>query len=249
MPNGHTSKASPDEPRWFATTHWSVVLAASRDSSADAQEPLEKLCRTYWPPLYAFVRRQGHDEQDAQDLTQEFFARLLGKKSLRSVNPDKGKFRSFLLASMKHFLANEWDRKNRLKRGGGTVTISLDDESAESSYLAATAHELTPEKVYDRRWAQTVVEQVLTRLRREFGTGEKASRFEALKGCLLVEPDAVSYAELAGKLQLTEAGVRSAVFRLRHRFREVFRNEIAHTVATVEDIDEEIRHLLAALGS
>src|SRR5215471_13557828 len=189
----------------FATTHWSVVLTAGGAPSANSGQALEQLCRDYWFPLYAFIRREGHGPIEAQDLTQEFFARLLRGNYLASVGPEKGRFRSFLLASLKHFLANEWDRQHRQKRGGNALILSLDDATAE--------------KIYERRWAQTVVEKVLEQLRAEAGGPVKQQRFDALKDCLVDDPEAASYANLAGKLGLTVNGVKSAVHRLRQRFR------------------------------
>lgn len=233
----------------FRTTHWSVVLLAGETQSPDSMAALEKLCRAYWHPIYAFVRRSGHDAAMAQDLTQEFFCRMLAKDFLRSVDQQKGKFRSFLLASLKHFLANEWDRSHRQKRGGGSITLSLDDETAENRYALEAAHELTAEKIYERRWAQTVVEKVLARLRAEAGDPVKRQRFDALKDCLVDDPDAASYSELAQKLGLTVNGIKSAVHRLRQRFRELFREEIAHTVSSSDEIDGEIHHLFDALAS
>ena len=232
----------------FATTHWSVVLSAGGGSSVSSAQALEQLCRDYWFPLYAFIRREGHGPIEAQDLTQEFFARLLRGNYLASVGPEKGRFRSFLLASLKHFLANEWDRQHRQKRGGDALIFSLDDDTAETRYLAEVTQDTTAEKIYERRWAQTVVEKVLEQLRVEAGGLVKRQRFDALKDCLVDDPEAASYAELAGKLGLTVNGVKSAVHRLRQRFRELFRQEIPQTVCNSEEIDAEIRYLFSALA-
>ena len=232
----------------FVTTHWSVVLSAGGAPSAGSAQALEQLCRDYWFPLYAFIRREGHGPIEAQDLTQEFFTRLLQGNYLASVGPEKGRFRSFLLASLKHFLANEWDRQHRQKRGGDALILSLDDDTAEARYLAEATQGTTAEKIYERRWAQTVVEKVLEQLRVEAGSPVKQQRFDVLKDCLVDDPEAASYSDLASKLGLTVNGVKSAVHRLRQRFRELFRQEIAQTVSNSEEIDGEIRYLFSALA-
>jgi RNA polymerase sigma-70 factor (ECF subfamily) len=233
----------------FATTHWSAVLSAAGAPSTSSAQALEKLCRDYWFPLYAFIRREGHGPIEAQDLTQEFFARLLQGNYLASVGPERGKFRSFLLASLKHFLANEWDHQHRQKRGGGALILSLDDETAETRYLAEATPDTTAEKIYERRWAQTVVQKVLEQLRAEAGGPIKQQRFDVLKDCLVDDPEAARYSDLARKLGLTINGVKSAVHRLRQRFRELFRQEIAQTVSCPEEIDGEIRYLFNALAA
>lgn len=232
----------------FATTHWSVVLSARDDQSTQAQASLAKLCQTYWYPLYVYVRRQGHSAHDAQDLTQEFFARLLEKNSLEQVRREKGKFRSFLLASLKNFLANEWDRARALKRGGGQELISLDGDSAETRYGLEPAHGETADKIFDRRWALTLLDATLARLRQEFATEGKAKLFDELKFTLTAERGTTPYIELAAKLGLSEGAVKVSVHRLRQRYREVLRAEIADTVATPGEVEEELRHLFAALS-
>ena len=231
----------------FATTHWSVVLSAGRNDTPRARDSLAQLCQAYWYPLYAFVRRQGHSAPDAQDLTQEFFARLLKKNSLEQVSREKGKFRSFLLASLKHFLANEWDRARALKRGGGQELIPLDGDSAETRYGFEPAHGETPDKIFDRRWALTLLDATLVRLREEFVAENKTKLFEALKFTLTAERGTTSYVEVAKQLGLSEGAVKVAVHRLRQRYREVLRAEIANTVATPGEVDEELRQLFAAL--
>jgi RNA polymerase sigma-70 factor (ECF subfamily) len=232
----------------FAATRWTVVLAAAGEQSGTAQQrALEELARAYWFPLYAYIRRQGHGAAQAEDLTQEFFARLVEKKSLGSVDREKGKFRSFLLASVKNFLANEWDKSVAQKRGGGLSLVSLDGLDAEARYALEPADNLTPERLFERRWALAVLDQVLARLRREYlDRGGKAT-FEALKGVLEGDADVASYAELARQLNMTEGAVKVAAHRLRRRYRELLRDEIAQTVATPELVDEEIRYLLACL--
>jgi RNA polymerase sigma-70 factor (ECF subfamily) len=207
------------------------------------------LCRTYWYPLYTFVRRQGHDPHCAQDLTQEFFARLLTKDYLAGVKREKGRFRSFLLATLKHFLADEWDRSRRIKRGGGKTPISLDDTTAEARYGLEPSHDLSPDRMYERRWATTLLEQVLSRLETQFTAAGNGPLFDALQEYLAKEAKATPYAETAAKLGMTEGAVRVAVHRLRQRYREILRAEIAHTVADPAQIDDELRHLFCALSS
>jgi len=230
----------------FVTTHWSVVLTAGRSDSTDARAALEKLCRTYWHPIYAFVRRRGYSAEDAQDLTQEFFARLLEKNWLGDVDPVKGRFRSFLLASLKHFLANEWDKARAQKRGGGQVLIPIDVKTAETSCGFEPADNVTAEKIFERRWALTLLEQVLQRLRDEYVQSGKWRLFEQLKPTLTEESRSVAYAEIATRLDMTEGAVKVAVHRLRQRYRELLRAEIADTVSSPEEVDEEIRALFAA---
>ncbi len=233
----------------FTLTHWSVVLSAGRSQSSHAQDALEQLCRSYWHPIYAFVRRQGHSPADAQDLTQEFFARLLQKHYLAGVDPAKGRFRSFLLAALKHFLANEWDKARAQKRGGRQILLPIDGQSAETSYRVEPVDRLTPEKIFERRWALTLLDRVLARLRQEYeGAGKKES-FEQLKSTLTGDRRSVPYAEIARRLSSTEGAIKVAVHRLRQRYRELLREEIAHTVATPGEVEAEIQALFAALAS
>jgi len=235
--------------RGFATTRWTVVLCAGDVGSPEARDALDQLCRTYWYPLYAYARRHGHASHDAQDLTQEFFARLLEKRCLQDVDRQKGRFRSFLLSALKHFLANEWDRRRAQKRGGGRVHVPIDGVSAEGFYAREAARSESPEKLFDRRWALALLDQVLARLSDEQAASGKSRQFDALKGCLTAGRGALRYAELAHGLGMTENALKVAVHRLRKRFRELLRAEIAHTVASEAEIDEEIRHLFAALES
>ena len=232
----------------FTTTHWSVVLLAGQADSPHATEALEKLCRTYWYPLYVYVRRQGNSPEDAQDLTQNFFSRLLEKNYFAKADPDRGKFRTFLLRSMKNFLVNEWKRAGRVKRGGDLTFLSFDANVAEDRYAAEPANESNPDTAYEQRWAVTLIEQVLTALRQEFNAADKARLFEELKGFIWGDKSTASYVEIAGHLNLTEGTVKVAVHRLRQRFRELLRAEVAHTVARPEDIDGELRHLIAVVG-
>jgi RNA polymerase sigma factor (sigma-70 family) len=232
----------------FIPTHWSVVLAAGSGDSPHAQTALEKLCRAYWPPIYAFVRRQGHSPHDAQDLTQEFFSRLLARNYLADVDRAKGRFRSFLLASLKHFLANEWDKSQAQKRGGGQVLIPIDVTSAETTCGLELADTSTAEKIFDRRWAFTLLDQVLGRLRAGYTRDGKEKLFEHLKPTLTEASRMVAYAEIASRLGTTEGAVKVAVHRLRQRYRELLRAEIAETVASAGEVEDEIRNLFAALA-
>ena len=245
-PNGVEPSSRPRG--LFATTHWSVVLAAGRQDSPQTAEALEKLCRTYWLPIYAYIRRKGHTPEDAQDLTQEFFARLLAKRGLEDVSPLKGKFRSFLLASVNHLLSDEWDRATRKKRGGGREVISFDAQTAEERYRLEPADELTPERIFERRWALALVEQVLSRLEQEHVEAGKAALFGVLKDFLTGGKESQDYHAAAERLGIAEGAVRVAVHRLRQRFGELFREEVVGTLASPEEIHAEMRYLLAVLS-
>ena len=248
-----SAEYDPEAPRakgqWFPTTHWSVVLSAADSSSPGAQEALEKLCRSYWFPLYAFVRRQGYGPEDAQDLTQEFFARFLAKESVRLADRERGKFRSFLLISLKHFLVNERARARTTKRGGGTTQIPLDQLTAENLYSRELAHEMTPETIYERSWALAVLDQVRARVAAEYAADGKTERFAQLENFLPGEKSELTYAEAASRLGVAEGTVKSDVHRLKRRFRELLRAEIAQTVASPADINEELRHLISVVSS
>ena len=239
---------SPGAAAAFGPTRWSVVLAAGRSESTHARDALEQLCRAYWYPLYAFVRRQGYSPTDAQDLTQEFFARLIEKHYLGSVDQAKGKFRSFLLAALKHFLANEYHKAVAQKRGGHAVFLSLDVASAEITYAAEAADGARPDKLYERRWALTLLERVLARIRAEYREAGRVKLFEALKPALTGERGSRGYAEIAQALGMSEAAVKVGVHRLRQRFRQLLRQEIGHTVATQSEVDEELRALFATFA-
>jgi RNA polymerase sigma factor (sigma-70 family) len=230
---------------WFRTTHWSVVLGARGDTTT-SNAALGSLCKTYWRPLYTFVRRSGYKPEDAQDLTQEFFARLVEKDYLKAVVREKGKFRSFLLMALKRFLANEWDRANRLKRGGGQEIVSLDEQDTEQCYLAEPLDEMSPDKAFDRQWATTVLGQVMRRLEEEFSAAGKAQLFGRIK--VFLSGDKESYTEVGKLVGISEATLRVNVHRLRQRYRELLRLEIANTVEKPENIDEEIRYLFSALA-
>jgi RNA polymerase sigma-70 factor (ECF subfamily) len=231
----------------FAATRWSVVLSAARGTETPrAEAAMAELCRIYWYPLYAYVRRRNYEIHEAEDLTQEFFARLLMKNWLADVDRQKGKFRAFLLAALKHFLADEWDRSRAQKRGGGKIIVPLDGAYADSRYSREPAHDLTPEKLFERQWAIAVLQQVLARLRTEFAAEEKAMLFDRLEPFLMGD-SSVTQAEAAAELAMTENAVKKAVHRLRRRFRQQLREEIAHTVASPEEIDEEIQYLMRCL--
>jgi RNA polymerase sigma factor (sigma-70 family) len=206
------------------------------------------LCETYWYPLYAFVRRAGRGPEDAQDLTQEFFRRLLGMEYLKAVDPARGRFRSFLLSALKHFLANEWDRESAQKRGGGKPLISLDDAEAEARYSLEPVECSSPDKLFERRWATTLLDRVLARLRQEYQDTGKGALYGALKECLTFESVAPPYVDIAARLEMTEGAVKVAVHRLRARYRELLREEIAQTVSTAAEVEEEIRYLCTVLA-
>lgn len=209
---------------------------------------LEELCRTYWYPLYVYVRRQTPTREDAEDLTQAFFARFLEKNYLAGLNSERGRFRAFLLAALKHFLANEWDRANRQKRGGGMATVPLDWQTADTRYQIDPPDNLSPDKLYDRAWAVTVLERVLARLRDENAMEGKADLFARLKPFLMVGKSAIPYAEVAEALKLTEGAVRVAVHRLRGRYRELLRDEVRQTISDPAQVEEEMRALFSAFA-
>jgi len=238
----------PTNAHWFATTHWSVVVAASDQDSPQKVDALEKLCRAYWYPLYAFIRREGYHPQDAQDLTQGFFTRLLEKNYLAQTDRQKGRFRSFLLAALKHFLSDEQDKARAQKRGGGQALISLDEQTAEGRYCLEPADVMSAEKLFERRWALTLLEQARTRLREEYVAGGKAEFYDQLR-IMEAEEKKGTYAESAARLGTTESAIKSAVPRLRRRYAELVREEIAHTVNSPGEIDEEIRYLIAVISS
>lgn len=232
----------------FQTTHWSAVLTARGDDATAAHAALSSLCQTYWYPLYAFIRRRGNPPEEAADLTQAFFARLLEKDYLGDLTPGMGRFRSFLLASLKHFLANEWDKAQAQKRGGGKAVIPLDDAAAESRFRLEPADHVTPETIFERKWACTVLEQVLGRLREEFVSSERAELFDELKVFLSADQASVAYAEIGLRTGLKESTVKVAVHRMRRRFGELLRAQIANTVADPTEVEDEVRHLIAVLS-
>jgi RNA polymerase sigma-70 factor (ECF subfamily) len=231
----------------FCTTHWSVVLAAGRSDSA-ARAALEKLCQTYWYPLYAFVRRQGHSPHDSEDLVQAFFAQCLEKNYLGAADEAKGRFRSFLLIALKRFLANEWDKARTQKRGGGAPPISLDALTAEQRYALEPAEQLSADRLFERRWALTLLDKVISRLREEQVAAGRNATFELLKDTLTEGGRGTPYAELARRLGTSEGAAKVAVHRLRQRYRELLEAEIANTVASPEEVAEERRYLLSVLS-
>lgn len=232
----------------FQTTHWSLVLSAKDPHSPLAAEALEKLCRTYWYPLYAFLRGTGKDKETAEDLTQGFFARLFRLNSLALVQREKGKFRSFLLGSLKNFLHDQHDKASALKRGGGQRLFSLDDPTGEDRYQHEPADVLDPEKLYERRFALALLESAQQRLKAEYVNRGKLALYEKLKASEAGGPDAPSYAEIAVELGMTEVAVTSAAFALRRRQSQLVREEVAHTVRHPDEVDEELRHLIAVIS-
>lgn len=233
----------------FTTTNWSVVLAAGGRDNAHATVALERLCSAYWYPIYAFIRRRGFDRCNAEDLTQSFFAYLLEKEMLKKVNQQKGKFRSFLLAALTNFLANEWDKQQTLKRGGQRQIISLDEIIGEDHYVHEPIETLTPEMLFERSWAFTLLKRVLVRLKQEYTAMGKQMLFARLEPELTREVTPGVYATLAAELNMSEGAVKVALHRLRRRFGELLRSEIAHTVSGPAEVDEEIRHLFAAFSA
>jgi len=230
----------------FVTTHWSVVLTAQgRSPAADAA--LEALCRSYWMPLYAFIRREGYPVEEAKDLTQEFFARWLERRDFDAVRREKGRLRSYLLVALKHFLANERNRATTIKRGRGQPPISLDEIFAERRFDLEPVESLTAEQIYERRWAMAVLDQVLAQLETEYRTDGRGQLFDRLKVLLADEPDHPSQAQIADELKMTENAVKQAFHRLRVRYRELLREQISHTVATPDELEDELRHLIAVL--
>lgn len=240
-----TSRA---QPQVFPHTRWSVVLAASREPSPESAAALETICRAYWYPLYAYVRRCGQSPHDAQDLTQEFFCRLLEKRWLDTADRGKGRLRTFLIVAMKKFMAKEWRRLSAQRRGGGQVHVPVDTAFAESRYAADATAGLGADDIFDQQWALTLLDLTLERLRKEFEAGGKSTDFEALKGSLMAAHGAIDYAAVAARLDLSEGAARLAVHRLRKRFREVYREEISQTLCEGAELEVELRHLAQALA-
>ena len=231
----------------FATTQWSLVLAAGNRGSPDAEEALARLCSLYWYPVFAFVRGQRYSPDEAQELTQSFFARLIEKNDLEDADRNRGRFRSFLLASCRHFLSNERDRERRLKRGGDAVRIPIDTVSAESRYQRALSHSETPERLYDRQWCLTLLDSVLDTLRNEYTAAGNEVLFGRLSGFLTFDENAGTYADAARDLDMTPAAVKVAAYRLRGRYRDALRRCVSETVASESEVDDEIRYLLKTL--
>lgn len=244
----HPSRTASAVPREiFATTHWTVVIAAGQGHTQQAQFALEELCRAYWFPLYAFVRRRGHAKEDAEDLVQEFFARFLAKNYLVGLSAERGRFRAFLLASLKHFLANEWKKSQRLKRGGDVAVLSLDWDTADTQFQIADQHEPSPDQAFDREWAIALLARVLDRLREEREAAGQGKQFEVLKAFLTGDAGA-SHAEAARALTMDEGALRVAVHRLRKQYRQLLRDEIARTLTDPAMVNEEMQALFGAFG-
>jgi RNA polymerase sigma-70 factor (ECF subfamily) len=232
----------------FATTHWTVVLAAGQRHTPSADAALEELCRTYWFPLYAYVRRRGHAKADAEDLVQAFFARLLTKNFLANLASERGKFRAFLLAALKHFLANEWDKAQAQKRGGGAAHLSLDWQTADTKFQVAATQEPSPDQAFDREWALALLAKVIERLQAECAADGKAKLFEQLKHFLMAGGGDEAQSAVAKALGMEEGAVRVAIHRLRKRYRALLRDEIANTLADAASVDEELRALFGAFA-
>jgi len=234
-------------PGHFATTRWSLVLAAGRNGSRSRQA-LESLCELYWVPVYSFIRRQGYSADDALDLAQGFFARMIEKDDFHDADPHRGRFRSFLMASVQHFLSNERDRARALKRGGPKPALSLDVQTAEGRYQIEPRDELTPERLFDFQWGMVLLQRVLGHLREEYETAGKGELFDQLKGFLTGDGDDVTYKEIAIRIDSTDGAVKVAVHRLKQRYKKLLIAEIAETVATPEEIESEIQHLFKAVS-
>jgi len=245
----HSSQSTSAPGDVFATTHWTVVLAAGRRSTPQSDQALEELCRTYWFPLYAYVRRRGHSKEDAEDLTQAFFARFLARNYLEGLSAERGRFRAFLLASLKHFLANEWDKSQRQKRGGGEVHLSLDWHTADTQFQLAATAEPSPDKAFDREWAVALLVKVIEHLRAECEAEGRTRQFDEFKAFLTAGKGAQSHADAARKLGLEETAVRVAVHRLRKRYRQLLREEVAQTLSDPAQIGEEMRALFGAFSA
>ena len=235
-------------PRRFATTRWSVVLAAGQSGTNKSERALEDLCAQYWYPLYAYARRRGYAEEDARDLTQAFFAKLLEKKDLRVADPTRGRFRTFLLSSMKNFLAGEWRKEHALKRGGAVEVLALDFDSAEESYKLEPSHEMSPEAIYERRWAMGLVAQAVEDLQGQYEKAGTLELFEAIKGCLDGGSEVLPYPDLSRRLDQSEGSLRTAVSRLRSRWRQRIRELVAETVDEESEVQDELRNLIASVG-
>jgi RNA polymerase sigma-70 factor (ECF subfamily) len=244
------SALEPDAtgPRVFATTRWSVVLAAGAGDSPPARQALETLCRAYWYPIYAYVRRKGHAPEEAQDLTQEFFALLIARDDLRLADRHKGKFRGFLLSRLDYFLAREWRRAHRQKRGGQFTFLSMDEHAPEERYQLEPADHETPERKFLRQWALAVLKQAMNALQAECEANGKAALFQEAKNLLSGERHGATYAEISRRLNMSEGSVRVAVHRLRQRYGELLRSAVAHTVSTEDEVDEELRYLFRVLS-
>lgn len=248
MTSEHSTPVSSAPGDVFATTHWTVVLAAGARHTPQADSALEELCRTYWFPLYAYVRRRGHAKADAEDLVQAFFARFLAKNYLAGLSAERGRFRAFLLASLKHFLANEWDKAQTQKRGGGAAHLSLDWQTADTQFQVAATHEPSPDRAFDREWALALLAKVIGRLQAECAADGKAKLFEQLKIFLTAGGGESAQGGVAQALGMEEGAVRVAIHRLRKRYRALLREEIAQTLADESQVDAEMQALFGAFA-
>jgi len=248
MTSEHSSKSSCAPGDIFATTHWTVVLAAGKRHTPQADGALAELCQTYWFPLYAYVRRRGHNKPDAEDLTQTFFVRLLERNFLADVDNEKGKFRAFLLASLKHFLANDWDKSQAQRRGGGAAHLSLDWQTADTKFQVAATNEPSPDRAFDREWALALLAKVIERLQKECEADGKIKLFEELKMFLTAGKADSAQAEVAKVLDMEEGAVRVAIHRLRKRYRVLLRDEIAQTLTDESQVDVEMQALFGAFA-
>ena len=248
---GEDSRVPRPRRRSFPTTHWSLVIAGGENRSPEGRRALDVLCRLYWPPVYSYVRSTGHDAESARDLTQGFFARLLEKGDLRQADRTRGRFRSFLLASVAHFIANEWDRERAQRRGGGRTLASLDIEDAEAKYGASLAVSQTPETIYEKQWALTLLEHALARLEEEMSKSSYARHFPRFKPYLTLEGGDVSYRDLAGELGMSEPSIKVAIHRMRRRFGALLREEVARTLdgPSRAEVDDELRYLFSVMES
>jgi RNA polymerase sigma factor (sigma-70 family) len=248
MADNATRDESPQRRDDFATTHWSVVLSAGDRRAPAASQALAELCESYWYPLYAFIRRRVSDVHEAQDLTQAFFEQLLERGTFEAADPERGRFRAFLLTACKRFLINEWHKDRAIKRGGGRPLLSLDFHSGESKLGLVTSETLSPEQLFDQKWAITLLERVMDQLRGEYAAKQRLAHFETLKHFLAGSPQRAAYAVAAQQLGISETTAKVAAHRMRKRYRELLRDEISQTVERPEDVDEEIRDLFAVLG-
>ena len=240
-------KSDCSDAAQFAATRWTIVLAAGRKTSVHSQQAMESLCETYWYPIYAYARRRVADVNDAHDLTQAFFAELLEKNYVRSATPERGRFRAFLLTAFKHFLSKQRERAKAQKRGGGRAAIPLDFDSADSRYNIEPSSGLTAEQLYDQQWAVTLLGQIMERLEVEFEQAGKAKQFDELRGFIIGDHAGTTYAQVAEKLSMTEGAAKKSASRMRRRYGELLREEIAQTVAVPEEVEDEIRNLFAIL--
>jgi RNA polymerase sigma-70 factor (ECF subfamily) len=248
-PSKPSTVSGNNSGKYFSTTHWSVVLEAGQQDTPEAAEALERLCQTYWYPLYVFIRRKGHSPHDAQDLTQEFFARFLEKNYVSLADQSRGKFRTFLLRSLEHFLINEWTKAQTAKRGGPHKALSWDEQEAERRFSAEAVDGIPPDKAFEKRWAMSLLDEVMARLRAEFSAPDKRKLYEALKGAVMGDQTAVSYQEIGASQGMAEGAVKVAAHRMRQRYRELLRAEVGRTVATSAEVDQELRYLAGVLRS